>query len=81
MAVVIRGRTSGNSEGVVKDVHFSVQIPYPSENWGSSIKSGARDIRKVATSGSVLVEKTTGKIVGLHVAGSSEAVLPIRSQR
>src|SRR4051812_5169142 len=29
MKIVIRGRTSGNSEGVVQDIHFSMVLPYP----------------------------------------------------
>ena len=73
MAVAIRGRTSGNSEGVVKDVHFSVQIPYPSlGKLGFINQIWCTRYSKGGDSGSVLVDKKTGKIVGLHVAGSSE---------
>ena len=73
MTVAIRGRTSGESEGTVKDVHFSTIIPYPGVG-----KLGFIDqilctrYSKPGDSGSVVVDKKNGLIVGLHVAGSSE---------
>jgi hypothetical protein len=73
MAVAIRGRTSGNSEGTIKDVNFSAVIPYPGVG-----KLGFIDqvlctrYSKGGDSGSIVVDKKSGKIVGLHVAGSEQ---------
>jgi hypothetical protein len=72
MKIVKRGRTSGDSEGTVKDIHFSIVLPYPGLG-----KIGFVDqvlctrYSKEGDSGSIIVDKATGKIVGLHFAGSS----------
>jgi hypothetical protein len=73
MKIVMRGRTSGNSQGVVDDVHFSIVISY--EGVG---KVGFIDqvkctrYSKPGDSGSIIVDKESGKIVGLHFAGSGD---------
>ncbi len=73
MEVIIRGRTSGNSAGTIKDVHFSIVLPYPGVG-----KVGFIDqvlvtrYSKGGDSGSIVVEKKTGKVVGLHFAGSPD---------
>jgi hypothetical protein len=74
MKIVMRGRTSGDSEGEVQDVHFSIVLPYPGVG-----KIGFIDQVKCSRysrggdSGSLIVEKSSGKIVGLHFAGSGDA--------
>jgi hypothetical protein len=73
MNIVLRGRTSGNSQGVVDDVHFSIVMTYPGVG-----KVGFIDQVKCTRysaggdSGSIIVDKKSGKIVGLHFAGSTE---------
>lgn len=73
MKIVTRGRTSGNTEGEVQDVHFRIVLPY--EGVG---KVGFLDqvkctrYSKPGDSGSIIVDKASKKIVGLHFAGSSE---------
>jgi hypothetical protein len=74
MKIVMRGRTSGNSEGTVDDVHFSIVVPYPGVG-----KVGFLDqvkctrYSKGGDSGSIMVDKQNGTVVGLHFAGSGEA--------
>lgn len=71
MKVVKRGRTTGDTEGEVQDIHFSIVIPYPGVG-----QVGFRDqvkcsrYTKSGDSGAIVVDKETGKIVGLHFAGS-----------
>jgi hypothetical protein len=71
MKVVKRGRTTGDTEGEVQDIHFSIVITYPGVG-----QVGFRDQVKCTRyteggdSGSIVVDKETGKIVGLHFAGS-----------
>jgi hypothetical protein len=73
MTVAIRGRTSGESEGSVKDVHFSVVIPYPNVGkLGFIDQALCTRYSKGGDSGSIVVDKKSGRIVGLHVAGSPE---------
>jgi hypothetical protein len=73
MKIVIRGRTSGNSEGAIKDTHFSIALPYPGVGKVGFIDQVlATRYSKGGDSGSAVVEKETGKIVGLHFAGSPD---------
>jgi hypothetical protein len=73
MKISIRGRTSGNSDGTIKDVHFSIALPYPGVGQVGFIDQVlATRYSKGGDSGSLVVEKATGKIVGLHFAGSPE---------
>lgn len=73
MKIVKRGRTSGDTEGVVKDVHFSVLIPYPSlGKIGFIDQVFCTQYSKPGDSGAIVVDKATGKIVGLHFAGSAK---------
>lgn len=71
MEIVMRGRTSGNSEGVVEDVHFSIVLPYPGVGQIGFINQ-VKCTRYSAggDSGSIIVDKKSGKLVGLHFAGS-----------
>jgi len=73
MKVVIRGRTSGNSEGTIKDVHFSIVLPYPDVGKVGFIDQVlATRYSQGGDSGSLVVDKETGKVVGLHFAGSPD---------
>jgi hypothetical protein len=73
MKVVKRGRTTGDTTGTVRDVHFSIAVNYPSVG-----KIGFVDqvlctrYTEPGDSGSVVVEAASGAIVGLHFAGSSK---------
>lgn len=74
MKIVMRGRTSGNSEGTVDDVHFSIVMPYPGVGKVGFIDQvKCTRYSKSGDSGSIIVDKQSGKIVGLHFAGSGEA--------
>ena len=73
MKIVKRGRTSGDTEGTVKDVHFSALIPYPGlGKIGFIDQVFCTQYSKPGDSGSIVVDKATGKIVGLHFAGSAD---------
>jgi hypothetical protein len=73
MKIVLRGRTSGDSEGVVEDVHFSIVLPYPGVGKIGFINQvKCSRYSKPGDSGSLIVDKKSGKIVGLHFAGSNE---------
>jgi hypothetical protein len=71
MKIVARGRTSGDTEGEIEDIHFSAVIEY--EGVG---KVGFLDqvkctrYSKPGDSGAVIVDRKSGKIVGLHFAGA-----------
>ena len=74
MKIVMRGRTSGDSEGEVQDVHFSIVLPYPEIGQiGFVDQIKCSRYSKPGDSGSVIVDKKSGKIVGLHFAGSGSA--------
>jgi hypothetical protein len=71
MKIVMRGRTSGDSAGVVEDVHFSVVLPYPGVGKVGFIDQvKCTRYSKPGDSGSLIVDQKSGKIVGLHFAGS-----------
>lgn len=73
MKIVMRGRTSGNSEGVVEDVHFSIVLSYPGVGKVGFIDQvKCTRYSKPGDSGAIIVDKKSGKIVGLHFAGSTE---------
>jgi hypothetical protein len=74
MKIVTRGRTSGNTEGEVQDVHFSVVMPYPGIGTVGFIDQvKCTNYSKGGDSGAVIVDKASKKIVGLHFAGSGSA--------
>lgn len=71
MKIAMRGRTSGDSEGEVQDVHFSVLLPYPGVGQVGFIDQvKCSHYSKGGDSGSLIVDQASGKIVGLHFAGS-----------
>src|SRR6266702_1974554 len=73
MKIVMRGRTSGNSEGTVEDVHFSIVLSYQGVGKVGFIDQvKCTRYSKPGDSGSIIVDKASGKIVGLHFAGSSD---------
>jgi hypothetical protein len=72
MTIVKRGRTSGETEGTVRDVHFSIAILYPGVGKIGFIDQVlCTQYSKPGDSGSIIVDKASGKIVGLHFAGSA----------
>ena len=81
MRIVKRGRTSGETEGVVRDVHFSIAIRYPGiGKLGFIDQVLCTQYSAGGDSGSIVVDKATGALVGLHFAGSPKGSVfnPIR---
>jgi hypothetical protein len=72
MKIVTRGRTSGDTEGEVQDVHFRIAIDYPNGvgNIGFIDQVKCTRYSKPGDSGSIIVDKESKKIVGLHFAGA-----------
>lgn len=71
MHVVKVGRTTGRTESVVEDINFRVIIRYPGVGKvGFLDQVLCRTYTDGGDSGSVVVDKASGKIVGLHFAGS-----------
>lgn len=74
MKIVTRGRTSGNARGEVQDIHFSIILPYPGiGKVGFIDQVKCTRYSKPGDSGSIIVDQKSGKIVGLHFAGSGES--------
>ena len=77
MKIQKRGRTSGYTESVIKDVNFRSSLSYPSSEDGISI-AGFRDqvlcerFTDAGDSGSLILD-CEGYAVGLHFAGSSSS--------
>jgi len=72
MKIVKRGRTSGDTEGVVRDVHFSIAIKYPGVGkLGFVDQVLCTQYSAGGDSGSIIVDKASGAVVGLHFAGSA----------
>jgi hypothetical protein len=75
MVIVGNGRSSGPMEGVVRDCHFSGSLDF--RDVGLGLIDFVDQVRcepysQKGDSGSLIVAKNSGKIVGLHVAGSDE---------
>ncbi|MBR1152456.1 hypothetical protein [Bradyrhizobium sp. JYMT SZCCT0428] len=71
MKIVTRGRTSGDTEGEVQDVHFRIVLPYQGVGQvGFLDQVKCSHYSKGGDSGALIVDKTSKKIVGLHFAGS-----------
>src|SRR5262245_5580829 len=82
MTVVKRGRTSGNTESTVEDVNFRAIIEFEGVGKvGFLDQALCRRYTSPGDSGSIVVDKNSGKIVGLHFAGASGGSVfnPIRS--
>jgi hypothetical protein len=72
MVVMKRGRTTGETEGVVEDVNFRVVINYPGVgDVGFLEQVLCSRYTKPGDSGSIVVDKASRSIVGLHFAGAN----------
>jgi hypothetical protein len=72
MVVIKRGRTTGETQGVVEDVNFRVVIDYPDVGEVGFLEQVlCSRYTKPGDSGSIVVDKKSKAIVGLHFAGAS----------
>lgn len=72
MKVIKRGRTTGDTESTVQDVHFRFILEYDEVGKVGFIDQVLCERYTAGgDSGSLVVEKKTGKIVGLHFAGAN----------
>ena len=70
MEIVKVGRTTGETVGKVKDVHFRFVCPYPDiGNVGFVDQVFCTRYSSGGDSGSLVLDRKTGKAVGLHFAG------------
>ncbi len=73
MEIVMRGRTSGVSTGAVTDTNFSYPFPYPGAGTiGFKDQVLCTEYADSGDSGALIVDKGTGKIVGLHCGGADD---------
>jgi hypothetical protein len=71
MVVITRGRTSGETEGVVEDVNFRVTIDYPNVGpVGFFDQVLCTRYSRPGDSGALVVDKSSQRVVGLHFAGA-----------
>ncbi|MBY5827116.1 S1 family peptidase [Rhizobium leguminosarum] len=82
MAVKKRGRTSGDSQSIVRDVDFRILVRY--EGVGVVGFTGqvlCDSFTASGDSGALVVSQDTGAVIGLHFAGSSRGSVctPIRT--
>ncbi len=71
MKVIKFGRTTGNTEGEVQDTHFRLVLKYPGVgDVGFLDQVFCSRYSKPGDSGSIVLDKESGKIVGLHFAGA-----------
>ena len=72
MKVIKRGRTSGDTESIVIDADFRIQVEYDGLGLiGFTGQARCGTYTQPGDSGSIVVAKDSGAIVGLHFAGSS----------
>jgi hypothetical protein len=72
MTVVKSGRTTGKTEGKVEDVNFRLVLDYPRVGQVGYLEQVlCTRYTKPGDSGSLVVDKESGKIVGLHFAGAN----------
>ena len=72
MKVIKRGRTTGDTEGVIQDVNFRVVIDYPQVGEVGFLEQVlCSRYSKPGDSGSIVVDKASKAIVGLHFAGAN----------
>ncbi|MFA5952626.1 MAG: hypothetical protein WC807_20385 [Hyphomicrobium sp.] len=82
MRVIKRGRTTGDTESVVRDVDFRIFVAYPEVGQvGFAGQVRCDRYTDGGDSGALVIEKESGSIVGLHFAGSgaSSIFTPIRT--
>jgi hypothetical protein len=72
MKVVKRGRTTGDTESTVRDINFRFVLEYDGVGEVGFLDQVLCDrYTQGGDSGSAVVDKKSGKIVGLHFAGAS----------
>lgn len=82
MIVVKRGRTTGETESVVRDTDVRIFVNYPEVGKvGFTGQIRCDRYTEPGDSGAIVVDKATGALVGLHFAGSgpSSIFTPIRT--
>lgn len=81
MRVIKRGRTTGDTESVIRDTDFRIMIEYPVGTVGFTGQVRCDRYTEPGDSGSIVVDKDSGAIVGLHFAGSptTSVFTPIRT--
>ncbi len=82
MVIVGNGRTSGPMEGTVRDCHFHGDVVFPGIGSVNFVDQVICDkYSQDGDSGSLIVAKGSGEIVGLHVAGSADGSMftPIKA--
>lgn len=77
MSVQLFGNTSQHTAGLVTDANYEMKLEYPSASGGSKRVGFRRQVlctpyTRAGDSGSAVVNRA-GKLVGLHVAGSSQS--------
>lgn len=75
MQIVKMGKQSGVTQGVVRDVDFSVTLPYPHLGRLVQLHGQVRctTYSVGGDSGALVVEKQTGAVVGLHLGSANGA--------
>lgn len=82
MAVLKRGRTTGDTESVVRDVDFRIFVNYPGVGKvGFTGQVRCDRFTEPGDPSAIVVAKESGAIVGLHFAGSgaSSVFTPIKA--
>lgn len=81
MKVVVMGRTSGVKKSIVRDADFRIQVSYDTGTFGFSGQVRCDTYSTGGDSGSIVVDESTGAIVGLHFAGAPKGSVftPIRT--
>ena len=73
MRVIKRGRTTGDTESVVRDTDFRIMIQYPGVGTvGFTGQVKCDRYTDGGDLGSIVVDKASGAIVGLHCAGAPD---------
>jgi Trypsin-like peptidase domain len=82
MTVVKRGRTTGDTQSVVRDTDFRIFVNYPGVGpVGFTGQVRCDRYTQPGDSGSIVIDKASGAVVGLHFAGSdvTSVFAPIRA--
>ena len=82
MTVVKRGRTTGDTQSVVRDTDFRIFVTYPGVGpVGFTGQVRCDRYTQPGDSGSIVIDKASGAVVGLHFAGSdvTSVFTPIRA--
>lgn len=73
MKVFKRGRTTGDTDSIITDVNFRILIRYPDVGTvGFTGQVLCKNYTAGGDSGALVIDSDTGRIVGLHFAGSSK---------